>query len=165
MVVLDRGCRFYVNFWGEVLASAKVRNSCGNGVLDPGEACDGQQFGGKTCESYGLGSGTLVCNDSCHVVLSGCTPAELCVNGKDDASDGDTDCDDSDCATHSACTDPRTFVKPLLWSQGQLWGASRPRPSDKGGCSGPTEGCGPLEHRVGRLALPAARSVFAGYSI
>ncbi len=25
MVVLDRGCRFYVNFWGEVLASAKVR--------------------------------------------------------------------------------------------------------------------------------------------
>ncbi len=27
MVVLDRGCRFYVNFWGEVLASAKV--ACG----------------------------------------------------------------------------------------------------------------------------------------
>jgi len=24
VVVLDRGCRFYVNFWGEVLASAKV---------------------------------------------------------------------------------------------------------------------------------------------
>src|SRR5262245_22460406 len=49
---------------------------CGNGQLDPGEACDGKEFGGKTCQTFGLGSGQLECNDFCGIVVSTCVPKE-----------------------------------------------------------------------------------------
>jgi hypothetical protein len=74
-------------------------------MLEPGEACDGDDFDGKTCESYGLGAGTLVCNVACSVVLTGCTPHETCTNQLDDDGDGLVDCDDADCGTALACTD------------------------------------------------------------
>jgi hypothetical protein len=47
---------------------------CGDGVAERNEACDGLDFGGKTCETYGLWPGQLVCNDFCEVVVSGCAP-------------------------------------------------------------------------------------------
>jgi len=47
--------------------------SCGNGVLESGEQCDGTELGGKTCESLGLGSGTLACNSACKFETSGCS--------------------------------------------------------------------------------------------
>ena len=40
---------------------------CGNGVLDPGEACDGTDLGGATCESLGHNAGTLHCNADCTI--------------------------------------------------------------------------------------------------
>src|ERR1700722_4619563 len=67
---------------------------CGNGMLDPGEQCDGTDFGTATCTSRGLGPGTLVCNTFCHIVVSGCTPLEDCTNGVDDNGDGLVDCRD-----------------------------------------------------------------------
>ena len=39
--------------------------SCGNGLIDEGEACDGENFGGLDCLSLGLGEGALVCNSDC----------------------------------------------------------------------------------------------------
>lgn len=45
---------------------------CGNGKIDPGEACDGMDFGGATCQSLGLGAGMLACTAACHIVVSGC---------------------------------------------------------------------------------------------
>ena len=45
---------------------------CGNGKIDPGETCDGMDFGGATCQSLGLGAGMLACTASCHIVASGC---------------------------------------------------------------------------------------------
>jgi hypothetical protein len=78
---------------------------CGNGVIDPGEQCEGTDFGGKTCTTFGFGGGTLLCNQFCSIVLSSCTPAENCTNQQDDDNDGFTDCDDSDCATNAACLD------------------------------------------------------------
>jgi hypothetical protein len=45
---------------------------CGNGKIDPGETCDGMDFGGVTCQSLGLGAGMLACTASCHIVASGC---------------------------------------------------------------------------------------------
>lgn len=46
---------------------------CGNGYLDDGEECDGTNYGGATCESLERGSGTLSCDEACHIVVSGCS--------------------------------------------------------------------------------------------
>ncbi len=78
---------------------------CGNGKLEDGEDCDGQDFGAKTCADFGFAAGSLQCNALCAIVLSGCTPAEDCVNQIDDDMDGFIDCADSDCASDPACKD------------------------------------------------------------
>jgi hypothetical protein len=60
---------------------------CGNGVIDRGETCDGMNFGGLTCESFGFGFGELVCNASCNIVANLCSS---CGNG---VIDGSEQCD------------------------------------------------------------------------
>ena len=51
-----------------------VLNGCGDGVVDPGdgEACDGSNFQGLTCLGLGFSGGSLVCDASCLIDLSGC---------------------------------------------------------------------------------------------
>lgn len=39
--------------------------SCGNGVIDDGELCDGEDLGGATCASLGQGAGTVSCTADC----------------------------------------------------------------------------------------------------
>ncbi|MDQ3263072.1 MAG: lamin tail domain-containing protein [Myxococcota bacterium] len=47
--------------------------SCGDGIKQEGEACDGASLGGETCESNGFGGGTLTCLENCTgFVTSGC---------------------------------------------------------------------------------------------
>jgi len=91
--------------------SGGATNNCGNGKLEPGESCDGMDFGGKTCKDYGLGTGNLQCNAYCGIVVSGCVPNEICTNLKDDDQDGKTDCLDEDCAMELVCTDSCAFPK------------------------------------------------------
>jgi len=58
---------------------------CGNGVIEVGEACEGQQLGGETCESQLPGSvGALLCTTQCQLDASGCT---LCGNGVTDVGE------------------------------------------------------------------------------
>jgi hypothetical protein len=47
---------------------------CGNNIKEDGEACDGNKFGGETCESMiGAGwAGSLYCDDYCVVDTYGC---------------------------------------------------------------------------------------------
>jgi len=45
---------------------------CGNGSLEPGEQCDGTQFGGKTCLTFGFESGELACTAGCTIATTGC---------------------------------------------------------------------------------------------
>lgn len=35
---------------------------CGNGMLEPGEQCDGRLLGGENCSTLGLGVGDLACD-------------------------------------------------------------------------------------------------------
>ncbi|MBM4376450.1 MAG: hypothetical protein FJ095_15320, partial [Deltaproteobacteria bacterium] len=93
-------------------------NLCGNGMLDKGEACDGQDFGSKTCADYGLAGGQLQCNKFCTVVVSGCTPPENCSNGDDDDKDGAVDCSDTDCKMAPTCTD--SCAAPVTLTDGDF---------------------------------------------
>ena len=73
---------------------------CGDGVIDPGEDCDGTNLGGSTCSSLGFSGGTLSCNASCIFNTAACTTAMGCAgmpNG--------TPCSDMNlCTTGDACS-------------------------------------------------------------
>ncbi|MEZ4442973.1 MAG: hypothetical protein R3B72_28010 [Polyangiaceae bacterium] len=88
---------------------------CGDNVIEPPESCEGTDFGGKSCETFGLGPGQLQCNSFCQIVVSGCAPPENCNNGFDDDGDGFIDCQDSDCATLAQCTDSCAAPIPLIF--------------------------------------------------
>jgi hypothetical protein len=47
--------------------------NCGNGLLNPGEACDGNNLNGQTCQSLGYDGGTLACTPGCLLDTTGCT--------------------------------------------------------------------------------------------
>ncbi len=86
---------------------------CGNGILDPGEDCDGLEYDGKDCASFGLGPGMLLCNEFCSFYLASCSQIERCDDGFDNDIDGKTDCDDSDCQAAATCADSCTPAKVL----------------------------------------------------
>jgi hypothetical protein len=51
-----------------------VGHTCGNGVIDPGEDCDGSPPAGKTCLDFGYDVGlTTACTSSCTADLSPCS--------------------------------------------------------------------------------------------
>ncbi len=66
--------------------------SCGNAVWDPGEACDGADLHGGTCQSQGFAGGTLGCTAGCTFDTSGCL-ASVCPNGVREGSEA---CDGAD---------------------------------------------------------------------
>ncbi|MBQ9817065.1 MAG: hypothetical protein IJM59_06330 [Proteobacteria bacterium] len=61
---------------------------CGNGILEAGEECDGNNFGGNTCDSLiGSGSrGALICNN-CKISKENCSGASTCGNNLIDGND------------------------------------------------------------------------------
>ena len=64
---------------------------CGNGTIDDGEECDGDDLGGETCESLGFGEGELVCNPLlCTLNTCNCSegPDPLCNLNADNYSEG-----------------------------------------------------------------------------
>ena len=48
---------------------------CGNGVKEPGEACDGADLAGETCETHGYSGGDLACNGDCSFDFGTCQEA------------------------------------------------------------------------------------------
>lgn len=48
--------------------------TCGNGIIDDGEQCDGGNMGGFDCTSLGYSGGTLGCDSvTCTYDAGGCT--------------------------------------------------------------------------------------------
>ena len=58
-------------------------SACGNGVINPGEQCDGANMNGKTCITEGFDGGTLTCNATCNFVTAACIncAANQCIQG------------------------------------------------------------------------------------
>lgn len=46
--------------------------TCGDGVRDGSDVCDGADLGGQSCSGLGLGGGALACNTSCMLDTSAC---------------------------------------------------------------------------------------------
>jgi hypothetical protein len=94
--------------------------SCGTGVVDAGEQCDGLDLGGQSCRSRGYASGDLACNANCSFDESACTrcgngtidPGEICdganLNGETCQSRGFAAGGSPLCA--AACTSFNTAV-------------------------------------------------------
>jgi len=55
----------------EILVQVGFSYECGNGIIEPGEVCDDDNLAGLNCQSFGLTSGNLSCND-CNLNISGC---------------------------------------------------------------------------------------------
>ncbi|MEM7157853.1 MAG: hypothetical protein AAF799_33745 [Myxococcota bacterium] len=72
--------------------SSSGGDTCGDGVLDDGEDCDGDDLGGAACTDQGFVGGDLACNDDCTFDTSACTEA-MCGDG---IIEGDEDCEGMD---------------------------------------------------------------------
>ncbi|MFH2009349.1 MAG: hypothetical protein ABI333_22350 [bacterium] len=66
---------------------------CDNGVLDPGEQCDGDDLQGQTCESLSYDGGELRCAWDCRYNLEACVGDGACGNGIRDLNE---DCEGDD---------------------------------------------------------------------
>lgn len=69
--------------------NAAALTSCGDGVAEGDEVCDGDDFGGATCEALGfMGGGALACTIACTHDLSACSSGNpLVINELEAAAD------------------------------------------------------------------------------
>ena len=75
--------------WRESCQCFVVQGECGNGNIESNEECDGQTFGGQTCQSLGFDGGNLSCNERCNLELEECTggmPVLVANSGDDSVS-------------------------------------------------------------------------------
>jgi hypothetical protein len=93
---------------GEI-QEADVPLPCGNGILDPGEACDTDELNNATCVTLGFDYGTLTCSDSCNFDTSDCHYVPIC---GDNMVAVDEDCDGSDLGDETC--------QSLGWETGML---------------------------------------------
>lgn len=56
--------------------------SCGNGVKEGSEQCDGAQLGGQTCVGLGFDGGSLVCSPACTFDTGSCTALDCAGQGE-----------------------------------------------------------------------------------
>jgi hypothetical protein len=62
--------------------STDAPDPCGDGMIDPGEDCDGVDLGAETCVSQGFDLGSLGCTDDCTFDVGACeTIEEFCGDG------------------------------------------------------------------------------------
>lgn len=80
---------------------------CGNAVIETGEQCEGVNFNGLTCASYGFDSGSLQCG-GCQIVTTSCFNKGggggggwICGNGIREASE---QCDDGNTQPNDGCS-------------------------------------------------------------
>ncbi len=76
---------------GRPISSQPESGTCGDGIVDRNEECDGENLGGKDCRSIGYTGGSLICSASCMLDVSGCLALATCGNGFLDSNE-ECDC-------------------------------------------------------------------------
>lgn len=71
---------------------------CGNGIFEGDEACDGDDFGGQDCVTFGFEEGMLTCSADCKLITQGCRTCGDGVRAVSEVCDGD-DLGEETCAS------------------------------------------------------------------
>ena len=77
----------------ETADTCPVDCGCGNGVINDGEECDGDNLADQTCQSLGYQAGILACTSRCTFDRSRCQGGAVCGNG---LLEGGEECDGTD---------------------------------------------------------------------
>jgi hypothetical protein len=73
---------------GNPIFDAGDAETCANGIIDPGEACDGTNLNGHSCTEFGYLGGTLACRPDCASFdFTECSPQKVEIS--DDVCDDD----------------------------------------------------------------------------
>lgn len=104
--------------------------SCGDGVINFPESCDGTELGGTICDDWGFTGGTLACTGGCTFDFSGCTGDYCQINNRY----GDGVCDpcemmggtpDADCGapcgadgTCASYIHTQLYITTCVWANG-----------------------------------------------
>ena len=101
--------------------------TCGDGIKDQSEQCDGADLGGATCQSQGFNHGSLSCNaGACTLNTSGCCTNQCSQQGK------------------TQCAGPSTVQTCLPNALGCLvWGSDASCPNGCDAASGQCKGANP----------------------
>jgi hypothetical protein len=81
-----------------------ITDTCGNGIVDDAEQCDGTNLSSKTCATQGFGGGTLKCNTTtCQFDTSECKgqPPVTCGDG---VVEGTEQCDGTNLSSKTCAT-------------------------------------------------------------
>ncbi len=126
------------------------QSSCGNGVLDQGEDCDGDDLGPASCASLGYQPGQLACQQDCTFDTSGCG-APLCGN---ETIDSGEECDEGgrDTATCDAdCTRPECGDGHVNTEAGEACDDGQDTADCDSDCTVPECGDGHLNTEAGEI--------------
>ena len=77
----------------ETADTCPVDCGCGNGLVNEGEECDGDDLADQTCQSLGYQAGVLACSNRCTFDRSRCQGGAVCGNG---LLEGGEECDGTD---------------------------------------------------------------------
>ncbi len=67
--------------FGACDSQSSSTDTCGDNIVDPGEACDGIDLGGQSCPQLGFYGGDLSCNPDCTLDLGPCQATGWCGDG------------------------------------------------------------------------------------
>jgi hypothetical protein len=93
-------------------ATSCLPETCGDGLIDPGEECDSNNLNGETCGSATNGAeplGAISCNADCSLNISACQPNNNCGNNTIDVGE---ECDGNN-LNGETCDTATNGVNPL----------------------------------------------------
>ena len=96
-----------------------VEPGCGNGILEPGELCDGDATGNATCESQGFSGGSLGCTSTCDGFDTSACSNESCT----------PDCSSQECGPDPLCGESCGTCAPGTCQEGRCVEASADAPT------------------------------------
>ncbi|MBU1535255.1 hypothetical protein KKF84_08030, partial [Myxococcota bacterium] len=70
----------FMFFWGCDVSNSNI-DTCGDGVIDVGEECDGANLGSSSCNTLGYHGGILACDENCRYNITECEASGQCGDG------------------------------------------------------------------------------------